>query len=57
MDELQFELNPALETVADNKALWNSPDFRRWGFHNLHYNARWKSVSTGASAIWMKFVA
>ncbi|MCP4767879.1 MAG: serine hydrolase [Gammaproteobacteria bacterium] len=41
MTELQFELNPALETVGDHKALWNSPDFRRWGFHNLHNNARY----------------
>lgn len=41
MNDLQYELNPALETVGDNKALWNSPDFRRWGFHNLHNNARY----------------
>ena len=41
MNKLQFELNPALETVGDHKALWNSPDFRRWGFHNLHNNARY----------------
>ena len=39
--ELKFELNPALETVGDHKAFWNSPDFRRWGFHNLHRNARY----------------
>lgn len=41
MNELKFELNPALETVGNHKALWNSPDFRRWGFHNLHHNARY----------------
>ena len=41
MNDLEFELNPALETVGDHKALWNSPDFRRWGFHNLHNNARY----------------
>lgn len=41
MKDLQFELNPALETVGDHKALWNSPDFRRWGFHNLHNIARY----------------
>jgi len=39
--DLNFEANPALETVGDHKALWNSPDFRRWGFHNLHHNVRY----------------
>ena len=39
--DLNFEANSALETVADHKALWNSPDFRRWGFHNLHLNVRY----------------
>jgi CubicO group peptidase (beta-lactamase class C family) len=39
--ELTFEPNPALKTVGDHKALWNSPDYRRWGFHNLHRNARY----------------
>jgi CubicO group peptidase (beta-lactamase class C family) len=39
--KLNYELNPSLETVGDHKAFWNSPDFRRWGFHNLHRNARY----------------
>jgi CubicO group peptidase (beta-lactamase class C family) len=38
---LNFKLNPALATVGDHKACWNSPDFRRWGFHNLHLNTRY----------------
>lgn len=40
-NQLIFEPNPALETVDDHKAFWNSPDYRRWGFHNLHRNARY----------------
>lgn len=32
--------NPDLVTLADNKARWNLPDFRRHGFHNLHTIAR-----------------
>ncbi|MFT5504990.1 MAG: hypothetical protein ACI8XC_002707, partial [Gammaproteobacteria bacterium] len=39
--ELICELNWALETVDDHKARWNSPDHRRWGFHNLHENCRY----------------
>ena len=39
--ELSFRPNPALATVGDHKACWNSPDFRRWGFHNLHLNTRY----------------
>ncbi len=39
--DLNFKANPALETVRDHKALWNSPEFRRWGFHNLHLNVRY----------------
>jgi CubicO group peptidase (beta-lactamase class C family) len=38
---LSSRLNPALATVGDHKACWNSPDFRRWGFHNLHLNTRY----------------
>ena len=33
--------NPDLVTLADNKARWNLPDFRRHGFHNLHTVARY----------------
>jgi CubicO group peptidase (beta-lactamase class C family) len=39
--ELTFEPNPTLKTVGDHKTLWNSPDYRRWGFHNLYRNARY----------------
>ena len=33
--------NPDLDVVLDNKPRWNTPDFRRAGFHNLHRNARY----------------
>ena len=28
--------NPELETIRDNKALWNLPKTRRLGYRNLH---------------------
>ena len=28
--------NPELETIKDNKALWNLPKTRRFGYRNLH---------------------
>ena len=28
--------NPELATIKDNKALWNLPKTRRYGYRNLH---------------------
>jgi hypothetical protein len=28
--------NPDLTILSDNKARWNTPEYRRHGFHNLH---------------------
>ncbi len=39
--ELTSYPNPDLQTVKNHKARWNSPDFRRSGFHNLYRNARY----------------
>ena len=41
MSELETCANPDLEVVKDNKARWNTPDWRRDGFHNLHEIARY----------------
>ena len=32
--------NPDLTVRSAERAVWNSPDTRRWGFHNLHRIAR-----------------
>ena len=34
--KLAFVKNPELETIRDNKALWNLPKTRRHGYRNLH---------------------
>lgn len=39
--DLKWTINPDLATVDNNKARWNSPDYRRSGFHNLHRNVRY----------------
>ncbi len=39
--DLTWDHNPDLQTVGNHKAHWNSPDFRRSGFHNLHRNVRY----------------
>jgi len=39
-DKLKFSFNYSLETVDNQKPFWNSPEHRRWGFHNLYRNAR-----------------
>jgi CubicO group peptidase (beta-lactamase class C family) len=36
MTKLMTIPNPELMVTEDNKAYWNLPDNRRWGFHNLH---------------------
>jgi CubicO group peptidase (beta-lactamase class C family) len=36
MTTLRTIPNPELMVIEDNKAYWNHPDSRRWGFHNLH---------------------
>jgi len=41
LSELETCANPDLEVVKDNKARWNTPDWRREGFHNLHEIARY----------------
>jgi len=33
--------NPDLVVAEDNKANWNLPDQRRWGFHNIHKITRY----------------
>ena len=32
--------NPDLTVRSAERAVWNSPDTRRWGFHNLHRISR-----------------
>jgi CubicO group peptidase (beta-lactamase class C family) len=41
MTDVPTHSNPDLTLVADNKARWNLPDHRRYGFHNLHRLARY----------------
>lgn len=41
MSEIASEINPDLTIGADNKARWNQPDHRRYGFHNMHHLARY----------------
>ena len=36
MTKLTTIPNPELMVIEDNKAYWNLPGNRRWGFHNLH---------------------
>ncbi|MES0039797.1 SatD family protein [Mesorhizobium sp. M0046] len=41
MSEIASEINPDFTIGADNKARWNQPDHRRYGFHNMHHLARY----------------
>ncbi len=42
--DLVTDPNPDLAVVRDNKPRWNTPDFRRHGFHNLHRLARYSTT-------------
>lgn len=42
--------NPDLAVTADQKPRWNSPDWRRRGFHNLHQTARY-AISLRAARV------
>lgn len=43
--------NPDLAILADNKARWNTPEYRRHGFQNLHRINRYGIICPKSVAV------